>query len=574
MFIIIVAGVTSTATAKDHKYEEMWVYYGNFDINVNDKVKIEEHTIRVHSIDEDSPSSILLHYKNDIFKQAYVVDTELNNYIVIEGDLKVKIESISKDYLSVETSVRTLEPTWVLLDEKDMRISDKMQLNDFSITLDDSTGDSYQFIVEYQDSSEYIDLNSNDSKTLYNDFLIEISKKDSEKTVNVKLYQNPIPSIDLYFEGLERSYSPGENIFYELIIENTGDVPLRNICAQIKTNGGDEKSIMISTLLPSESFKEKLNIEASFEPEGYTIDIEGEVLAYTHDRKEHHSSDSVSINVPGYMSIAKRVQPSETTLENSEFEVTLDISNMASDAKKITVIDQIPNGFIQMDNSEMKWDVEVGPGTTKNITYTILSMNPGDYDMGSAAIEWRDGNTDYRVKSNNPGVTIYGADLDVDRYLSKDDIHLDEYLDVNFNIMNKGNENAYVKINDTVPEDMELVYGDTSWNGTVSAGEEYKFSYVLKPLSAGKFDISSLEIRYSDASGHENTIYLQELEFNVNDYQKEGQIKSPESDHPESLASIGRWNTISFLTLSFIFLLALISMVPICGYIFINERKK
>ncbi len=573
LIILYALLVSVPVTANDTiHYEETWKFYGTFELENNDKVEVESYTFKLHEIIFDEGKATLILYDNDRFQRAYQVDTYIHSDFIVSNRIKVEVKSLTEDELVVDFYLLTEEPKWLYLESVKLEKGVLKEINELQFELIELNQGKVRILINYGSESKSIELNENDSKIIFGHYFLEVVEiGDSDNSTKFKLYARPVPEVDIYFEGLNESYKPGEDISYYLIIQNTGDVPLRNIDFYLEMNNvkfGDD--ITISKLEPSDMYKELIDIDGVLDPKETLIDIEGNLIAYTYSNKRVSTSNSSTTKIPGYISIEKDVRPKESTLNDSEFEVFINIDNLAPTAKEIIISDTVPDYISLVEGSDLDWELNLEPNENLTLSYKIKTDLPGKYELEPATLELKHNGNMYRIKSSSASFTLHGVKLKADRYLTHDEFQINEHITITIHLENRGTSVGHIEFEDEIGEGMELLYGDLSWKGSLSSGEVHGFTYIINPLEPGTHTIPELEVQYYDELNDKyRTVHLEEIEFNVN----EDTAASIEQIDDENI-SVSRWNSFGFLISIFISMFAIISTVPIMAYLTIMRTRK
>ncbi len=81
-------------------------------------------------------------------------------------------------------------------------------------------------------------------------------------------------------------------------------------------------------------------------------------------------------------------------------------------------------------------------------------------------------------------------------------------------VENKLGGNVEIRIIDSIPEDFEVIFGSLDIKDTLGAGETKTYSYIIKPLKEGNYNIPEANLIYSDLGG-ERVITTEEIPISV-----------------------------------------------------------
>ena len=592
IIIMSIVCIVPATAAYDFRDENIWVYQGSFEIGVGERADVGDHVIKVHVIDMDETpaSATLLVYRNKVYMGSFFVDPLANNEHVYDEVLLIKVLDIKDEKVFLEIYKQEYERVWITDIEKTKLVSgEELTSGDYTIKIIGFSEDGAAVAIS-KDGTVVQDIYNTGFYKKYNDeFMVKAIYLNLERgEVFVETYRLGVPNIELSMTTEQDIYDPNIPIEYDVVVKNSGTVPIRGIVLKTTVTDGrveqpTQECYIIEPLF-SQTFK--VNVIPPKSPLGTSFTINADVTGYDYKGETYSNSTTKDTRVSSYIAIEKSVEPDELFLNRMVYgkqetaQINLTVHNMADFSTLVNVYDELPESFLPVDIESLKWTVILDPDSSTFISYQAMPTMTGSFTLSPASVEWiKDGETYVAQYAGSQNVIdVHGARVVAEKLLSRNVLYVGENTDVRIILTNIGDEDAEVSFSDTIPMGVKVTGGESEWSGSLGAGERKDFVYTMQSGEAGDTALPGVEVSFVDShdnhgSAVSNTVnmYVDDLYStdSQNSYLEQTSAISPTTQAPES--DLSRWGAAGFMVSSFITLMCVIAIVPITAYLLITR---
>ncbi|MDO9518540.1 MAG: hypothetical protein Q7J10_10920 [Methanosarcinaceae archaeon] len=597
IFLIITIIITSivclvpTAAAYDFRDENIWIYQGSFEIGVGERADTGDHVIKVHAIDMNGApaSATLLVYRNKVYKESFFVDSLANNEHVYDEALLIKVLDIKDEKVSLEIYKQEYEHVWITdIDKIKLVSGEEITSGDYTIKIIGFSEDGVAVSIS-NDGMVVQDIYNTGFYKKYNDeFIVKaVYLNQDRKEVFMETYRPGAPNIELSMTAEQDLYDPNTPIEYDVVVRNTGTVPIRGVILETSVTSGivDNPVQTHHIIEPSLSQTFKVNVIPPKSPLGTSFTVKTNVTGYDYKGVSYTNSTTINTSINSYIAVEKSVAPDELFLNKMVYgkqettRINLTIHNMADFSTSVNVYDELPQSFLPLDMASLEWTVVLEPDSSTVITYQAMPTMTGNFTLSPASVEWKkDGDTfiAQTIGSQNV-IDVHGTRVFAEKLLSRNVLYVGENTDVRIILTNIGDDEAEVSFSDTIPMGVKVIAGESGWNGNLVAGERKDLIYTIQIEEADITALPGVEVSFVDSyDNHGSTIsntvnlYVDEIIKSEETSEIEAQtpaiptIPTPESD-------LSRWGAAGFMISSFIMLLCIIAIAPITAYLLITR---
>lgn len=600
IIIMSIVYIAPAGAAYDFRDENIWVYQGSFEIGVGERADAGDYVVKVHAMDvaETPASATLLVYRNKVYMDSFFVDPLANSEQIYDEILFIKVLDIRDGKVSLEMYKQEHERVWIIDIEKTKLVSgDEITSGDYTIGIIGFSEDGAAIAIS-KDGEVVQDIYNTGFSKKYNDeFMVKAVYLNKPKgELFLETYHPGVPDIELSITSEREIYNPNVPIEYDVVVKNSGTVPIRGIVLETSVTGGTvEQPVQESHIIePSLSQTFKVNVIPPKSPLGASFTVKAEVTGYDYMSVLYTNSTTRDTEVSSYIAIEKRVDRNKLFMNKMAYgaqettRVNLTIHNMADFSTSVNVYDELPVTFMSMDMESLEWTLVLEPDSSVDISYKAMPTEIGSFSLSPANVEWTmDGQTYVAVSEDpQPSINVHGADIIAVKSLSSNVLYEGDETTVILTLTNMGDLDAEVSFSDMVFKWAKVISGDTKWNGKVAAGESKHLEYTIQPTRTGNYYMSGVEVFFEDMHGYQGSIvsnsvnlYVDELYLpdSQNSYLEQtssisttnGPITTPATQAPGS--DLSRWGAAGFMILSFITLLCIVAIVPITAYLLINR---
>ena len=592
IIIMSIVCIVPATAAYDFRDENIWVYQGSFEIGVGERADVGDHVIKVHTIDMDETpaSATLLVYRNKVYMGSFFVDPLANNEHVYDEVLLIKVLDIKDEKVFLEMYKQEYERVWITDIEKTKLVSgEELTSGDYTIKIIGFSEDGAAVAIS-KDGTVVQDIYNTGFYKKYNDeFMVKAIYLNLERgEVFVETYRLGVPNIELSMTTEQDIYDPNIPIEYDVVVKNSGTVPIRGIVLKTTVTDGrvEQPTQECYIIEPLFSQMFKVNVIPPKSPLGTSFTINADVTGYDYKGETYSNSTTKDTRVSSYIAIEKSVEPDELFLNRMVYgkqetaQINLTVHNMADFSTLVNVYDELPESFLPADIESLKWTVILDPDSSIFISYQAMPTMTGSFTLSPANVEWiKDGETYVAQYTGSQNVIdVHGARVVAEKLLSRNVLYVGENTDVRIILTNIGDEDAEVSFSDTIPMGVKVTGGESEWSGSLGAGERKDFVYTMQSGEAGDTALPGVEVSFVDShdnhgSAVSNTVnmYVDDLYStdSQNSYLEQTSAISPTTQAPES--DLSRWGAAGFMVSSFITLMCVIAIVPITAYLLITR---
>lgn len=537
LLLLLLLTVVCTQTAHALS-DELWICHEDTILKNGERAIVNEYTVKVHeftsppngtitSIVPDSVSLVL--YRNNEFVQIF--DIPEGGEDTYFGKVKLKILDIdsgddkdndSKTTVHLQVFIFGDEPLWnriygpAILPENEIIIIDDYV---FKIGTISSDGVNISVIKELDVAANNSFLKG--SKKTYFDNILVRALDIRDNTTTIEVYRKGNADISIDANTKKDAYAPGQIIFYNIFVNGTDTLPLRDVDVNITVIQGSKifetYSEHLRIISPSNNYTLRKTAIPPATPQGTYMTILANVSGFDYMGIKHFANISKELVITPYLIMKKSISTTDAILNKSErgqpesISMTIAITNHAnSTSPTLTLFDEIPQEFdTDAEGNTPKWILSVEPLKTKEITYNIIPKKQGEYTLPSARIEWIENDEDYAIRSNDVKLAVHAPVI----IITKSTEYSENDVKVSVAIENKGDLAADVKVNDTTPDGVELIEGTLSWGSMVGPGGSGEYSYTIRLGRDKEYTLTPAIASYVDIEGvsdiaYSNTITL------------------------------------------------------------------
>ena len=281
----------------------------------------------------------------------------------------------------------------------------------------------------------------------------------------------------------------GRNFYLLVDVTNLANQSFNNV--SVILNPGDfeiEESTLNPTIMKlkantTKTLMFKVTAPGILEARNYTVNVTASGWI---DRAYHQIDVYKNINV-GSVVLTKHIYPVYIVLnsEHNYATVTLSLINPSSMEVSAYIEDVILPGFKPQSGNQIKsWFITIAPDSTEMIQYRAIATKNGDYIFPMARAWLTSGDEHDLIYSkqiyHNGSIEVHGSAVILNKTVNRTVRSAGDFATVNLTIRNIGDKTAFVWVNDTLPDGVELIYGEIEWEGILQSMQYYELSYVIR----------------------------------------------------------------------------------------------
>jgi len=361
---------------------------------------------------------------------------------------------------------------------------------------------------------------------------LELSLTDPDWTTDypeegwarIKIERRGLPRFDVRFETDKEDYPAyTSHIEVEITIQNRGDARADDVDILIDGGGlelaagktgyhysrierGDRVDAKTDTTAADPiTLRFKLPLIAEDRIFNLTVEIK-----YCDIKKtRYHQVKYCPVEVSGVFEISKSITKNIYVDEIAT--VTLSLRNNGMHPiSLIEVRDTVPPDFELIDNSTLAWELDLGAGECRRLTYRLKPTLPrkSGYVLPAAVAQWIADNQTNAARSNSPSIAVHGPKIHLSKSVSPDVIGAGGAATVAVTVRaeNAGNVLASVNVTDYLPEDAVFVSGDLKMKKVLKGGDEMVFGYVMQVNGSGSTELPAAAAHFVDTHDYEGTV--------------------------------------------------------------------
>jgi len=420
----------------------------------------------------------------------------------------------------------------------DLHWGERLKMGNYSLNLDEfSSEDSSppEVLVDLQKDNISLtarplyvgeSFSLNDSiKVSVDKIVIGDLREEPYATVRMQLAAEP--EISLLLVADEDVYHGGDYINLDLNVENTGVIDVEGLRITLDSNPSLVTADYNRSILKAGTFWDedrrtqkidpiRITLKAPYFAEPTEVFVRARARYTDPDGNADQSFGGTTIFISGSVQLHKMVEDDQEF--GKTYYVTDSVSNMGDKTLYIKLSDSTGSDFSA--NSSLGWEFELHSGETRTFNYDLKAMKPGTgLILPGAQAEYNLGNKTHTIRSERPVIDVMGPFIEVKKnaYPSTADLGKEIVVSTEFN--NTGNRKVEVSFQDSIPDGLSLVWGNTGGSFILPPGEKQTLQYCLRSLKASEFSIPTT-VAYRDVRGNKFETHVPDLEINVKEEKK------------------------------------------------------
>ncbi len=229
------------------------------------------------------------------------------------------------------------------------------------------------------------------------------------------------------------------------------------------------------------------------------------------------------ITVEPQVNVSIRKVAAESMLLKDFTSISLVImNNGTSDLKNVVITDSLPSGFKLLGNQSLQWVVDVPANEMWEYRYLVRPQEPSKEGiiLPAASAKFTVMKGVITIKSNRPKIVVQGPKVILTKRVNVSEVKPGDNIIVNVIAENTGTVSTRVIIFDTLPSNVIIVSGNTTYEATLEADMKVSFSYTIRidAVQPVKLPPATASYYEYESKGRKIGTKSQELEI---------QIKSP-----------------------------------------------
>jgi len=389
-------------------------------------------------------------------------------------------------------------------------------------------GDGYNYIYDGEVRLSLIEIMGPDDIHWQNDMYKPWAK--------VKFELRGIPDLDIDVKpdaDSYRAYKSGINV--NISVKNEGDARLHDVELKINTDGlnfiyGGEKTLYTyETIEKDTSIQEisiKLRIPSYMKDTVHNITVE--VTGKDEKDNPYTFSGHEELTVLNMINISKLIE-SEIFMTDTT-SVNIHVVNDGTFAvNNIEMKDIAPEYFEYIGNTPLEWNFNMAPGEKRDFQYRVNPTKPNKdgYELKAAAIaNWEVAGVGYTQSSiwNIDEIIVHGSKIILEKTVSPTQVGVNGDVTVTVKATNVGDVRASVDIIDDepLPENLTLASGDRNSHGILEEEDSISFTYVIKAVTDGKYELPKATAKFFDLQGYRSEEISETVLFTAGNPAPEG----------------------------------------------------
>ncbi len=585
ILVAIVLVMTCAPAAGDRCEEDVWICQGVYEINLSERVIIDDYTIKLRDISNNSAMLVL--YKNKQF---------IDRYYMSEGDtetyfdrFRITLSRLENESVTVTPYMYGKERLWAKDDAVNLLVGENYTTGDYQIHVTGFTDKSVNLSIDKGNIPLASDMFDAGDSRVYDGVLKVFVRYIQDDYCILETYHPLIPSLDIDID-VNDLYQPDQMIECGITIRNSG-VPVRDVLLDVQVSIKPDTG---SDVVFNETFWESfsiwcqaihssnicnLTIYPPVLPYSSNISIVASVSGYIWNSNSYSTNYTRETRITPYILAWKLITPDELTVPESAT-VTITVRNLRGNGTDIKLTDTAPDGFVIENENGNKSDVGIDPAigwvfrlephSFMNVTYQVAARKVGTFEVPACMAAYEG----YAV-SSHPGstITVHGPVITAEKVLLAT---LDEHTrQVVIRIKNGGDRAADIEFVDEVPPGIAVIGGDTAGKARILPLEAYNYSYVIQFE-----DLDSLPpavVRFTDDYGTNGTVRSNSVggtaDADAVDDAEGGSADRTSVPADAQTATISRGG-LAMLLIHIFILFACIFLVPIvAGYLMLRNTE-
>jgi len=348
-------------------------------------------------------------------------------------------------------------------------------------------------------------------------------EEEGEQYAKLEIQLPADPELALLLSADKEIYQCGDTIQMELGIENKGIVDAEGMQIRIDSKPPlFQEKYSRSTLEAGRIWDEKKHT-AEIDPIKFDLktpclampaDFQMRVFCTFEDPegKKHEAWGGTEFQVYGTLQLHKRVEESQDY--GKGYYVVDSLWNCGNRTINIKLDDSAGSDFAA--NGTLHWQIKLGPGQTKIVSYEVFARKPGTgLTLPPAEARFAFGRSDCTISSESPIVDVFGPFIEPMRKVSEKSVSPGSPVTVMLNLTNHGNKKAKVSYQETIPEGALLVSGKTRGGVLLDPNCGVDVEYTIRCNNPGRILLPAGEVLYHDVLGNSYSAATPGIEINV-----------------------------------------------------------
>lgn len=146
------------------------------------------------------------------------------------------------------------------------------------------------------------------------------------------------------------------------------------------------------------------------------------------------------------------------------------------DINNVTLTDALVSGMtLSTGTIPVNEEISLGAGDQYTVKYVATANHSGKFSVSPAMVEYTFNKESGTIKSESGTIRVYGSDITIDKTASVDG----DIMNVAITVKNNGNVGANVHIEDELPDNAELVTGETEARKFLNSGSSATLEYSI-----------------------------------------------------------------------------------------------
>jgi hypothetical protein len=234
--------------------------------------------------------------------------------------------------------------------------------------------------------------------------------------------------------------------------------------------------------------------------------------------------------------------------------VTVKVSNLKGiHFEKISINTSLPDGLIVDPDQDLDFEGSLPPRKDKTFHYSVRAIKPGNYSLNPVNLNITYLGIDYHLKTNDSNLVVHGPSINISKDYSLKAEDGTYFIDISTKATNEGDRAAYVKFEDRMPDEGEIIGKDKDKSGVLYPDQSFTIDSSLTVEEQGKLVLPASFASFSDSSGYSGAVSSGNIliPLNIfNEAEEKAKPKEPveinESVKPDNESINGANNTSPF----------------------------
>jgi len=198
--------------------------------------------------------------------------------------------------------------------------------------------------------------------------------------------------------------------------------------------------------------------------------------------------------------------------------ISLQVTNNATqDLEDVDVTDSLPPEFKLLGNQSLHWVVDIPANGVWERRYLVRPQEPSEegilFPAASARFTVMKGV--FTVKSNRPKIVVHGPKIVLTKEVDVSEARQGDNITVSVAAENTGTVPTRIVISDTLPDNVVLVGGRTTYEGMLEAKARASFNYTLRIEARQPMKLPSATAEYFEYGSKGRKLSAQSIEVEI-----------------------------------------------------------